>query len=192
MIAMLRGSVVAAGIDWVVLDVGGVGYRVAVPGGSVPTSLGAEIVLHTHLAVREDAMALYGFADAAARDLFERLLGVSGIGPRIALAAVATLGADGVRRAVATEDIRALTAVPGIGRKGAQRLVLELRAELGAASDAVPGGSAPVGARAEARDALAALGYTPAEVAAALGAVVDEDAGTEELVRGALRALATS
>jgi Holliday junction DNA helicase RuvA len=190
-IALLRGTVAAAGIGWVVVDAGGVGYRVHVPAGETVPGHGGAVTLHTHLAVREDAMTLYGFRDPHARDLFEVLLGVTGVGPRLALAALGTLGADGLRRAVVSEDVAALTVIPGVGRKGAQRMVLELREKLGALDLAdlpAPAGNASGGSRGEARDALAALGYHPAEVAAALADLPAGDSA-EALVRGALRRL---
>lgn len=196
MIALLRGKVVSAGAGEVILDVAGVGYQVHIPIGTDVGATGATVTLHTHLAVREDAMTLYGFADPAGRTLFVTLLGVTGVGPKLALAALGTLGSTGLRRAVVTEDVDALTVVPGLGKKSAQRMILELREKLGAlAADGVPGAVAspavPGDARSEVRSALAGLGYVPAEVAAAmdrLGATAD--ASPEELLRDALRVLA--
>jgi len=192
-IGMLRGTVAGSALGHVLLDVGGVGYRVAVPLGMATGRAGAELVVHTHLAVREDALTLYGFAAAPDRDLFEVLLGVTGVGPKVALAGISALGAEGLRRAVLTEDVAALTAIPGVGRKGAQRMVLELRERLGAgADDDLPAATgAPGDARGEAAQALAALGYAPGEAQRALDAAAGApDAGAEELVRGALRAIA--
>lgn len=191
MIAFLAGSVAAAGLGEVVLDVGGVGYRVLVAPGTVSGGLGETLTLHTHLSVREDALTLYGFATPSARGLFTTLLGVTGVGPKLALAAIGTLGAEGLRRAVVTEDVAALTVVPGVGKKGAQRMILELRERLGATGDALPGGGTAMGdARAEVRDALAGLGYGASEVAAALEGVPDDAEVTpEELLRQTLRAL---
>lgn len=194
MIARLRGQLVAVAVDGVVVDVGGVGYRVLVPAGAFPQRLGDEVVVHTHLAVREDALTLFGFADVAALRLFERLLGVNGVGPKVALSALGTLGAGGLRDAILAEDVRALVTVPGLGRKTAQRLILEL----GGALDATPAGSgAPAGPaasddpRAEVRLALASLGYDPAEITRALEQVGDGGAtDAEGLLRLALRALA--
>jgi Holliday junction DNA helicase RuvA len=196
MIALLRGRVASAGIGEVILDVGGVGYQVHVPAGTVIPSPGTEMTLHTHLAVREDAMTLYGFADAGGRALFTTLLGVTGVGPKLALAALGTLGSSGLRRAVVTEDVAALTAVPGLGKKSAQRLILELREKLGAlAADGIPGALTVTDAgdaRAEVRAALAGLGYVPAEVAAAMERLAPgDDARPEELLRDALKVLAT-
>jgi holliday junction DNA helicase RuvA len=192
-IALLRGKVVASSLGQVVVDVGGVGYRVHVPPGAAPPSNGgSQVTLHTHLAVREDAMTLYGFADTAARDLFETLLAVTGVGPKLALAALGTLGAEGLRRAVVTEDVAALTVVPGVGRKGAARIILELREKLGAlAGDDLPAaGRGPSDARGEVREALAALGYAPAEVARTLDALSAEaEASPEDLLRRALQAI---
>lgn len=194
MIALLRGKVTSVGAGDVVLDVQGVGYHVHVPAGTIVGVLGAEVTLHTHLAVREDALTLYGFVDAAARALFTTLLGVTGVGPKLALAALGTLSATGLRRAVVTEDVAALTAVPGLGKKSAQRMILELREKLGAlAADGIPGASPHSDAdpRSEVRQALAGLGYVPSEVAAAMervnGAPQDSP---EELLREALRVLA--
>ncbi|CAN5869879.1 Holliday junction branch migration protein RuvA [soil metagenome] len=191
MIALLTGTVAAASLGEVLLEVGGVGYRVLVAPASVTTDVGATVTLHTHLAVREDALTLYGFPTAAARGLFTTLLGVTGVGPKLALAAIGTLGADGLRRAVVTEDVAALTVVPGVGKKGAQRMILELRERLGSVTgDGVPGapGAAPTGARGEVREALAALGYGAREVQAAVDGLPD-GGQAEELLRDALRSL---
>ena len=193
MIAMLRGRVVAATLGELVVDVGGVGYAVNVPAGSL-AAVGSEITLHTHLAVREDAWTLYGFGDATTRTLFTTLLSVSGVGPKLALAAVSTLGGEGLRRAVVTEDVAALTAVPGVGKKSAQRMVLELREKLGAIAgeDLSVVVTGPVeGPVDEVRQALSTLGYAPAEVNAALQRI-DTASGSEagELLRDALRVLA--
>ena len=196
MIAMLRGTVVSVGVGDVILDVNGVGYAVNIPAGTPLGSPGAEVTLFTHLAVREDAMTLYGFPDPAGKTLFTTLLGVTGVGPKLALAALGTLGSTGLRRAVVTEDVDALTVVPGLGKKSAQRMILELREKLGAlASDGIPGtGGGNGGAgdvRTEVRQALAGLGYVPAEVSAALARVVAaEDETPEALLRDALRVLA--
>lgn len=195
MIALLRGRVVTAGAGDVVLDVNGVGYQVHIPAGTTVGATGATLTLHTHLAVREDALTLYGFADPAGRALFTTLLGVTGVGPKLALAALGTLGSTGLRRAVVTEDVDALTVVPGLGKKSAQRMILELREKLGAlAADGVPGAVAsaasPGDARAEVRAALAGLGYVPAEVAAAMDRLPSTPESPEALLRDALRVLA--
>ena len=196
MIALLRGKVVTVGTGDVVLDVNGVGYHVNIPTGTPVGPPGAEVTLHTHLAVREDALTLYGFVDPASRALFTTLLGVTGVGPKLALAALGTLSAVGLRRAVVTEDVDALTIVPGLGKKSAQRMILELREKLGAlAADGVPGAvSLPAGGgdpRSEVRLALSGLGYVPSEVAAAMDRVdANADDTPETLLREALRVLA--
>lgn len=196
MIALLRGKVVSSGVGDVILDVSGVGYQVHVPAGTPVGAPGATLTLHTHLAVREDAMTLYGFPDPAGRALFTTLLSVTGVGPKLALAALGTLGSTGLRRAVVTEDVDALTVVPGLGKKSAQRMILELREKLGAlAADGVPGattpGAEPGDVRAEVRSALAGLGYVPAEVHAAMERLAPSEAQSpEELLRDALRVLA--
>jgi holliday junction DNA helicase RuvA len=193
-IALLRGTVAAVSPGEVVVDVGGVGYRVRVPAVAGIGAVGSACTLHTHLSVREDALDLYGFPDAAARTLFTTLLTVTGVGPKLALAAISTLGAEGVRRAVVTEDVAALTVIPGVGRKGAQRLILELRERLGAlgTGDLVGGSHAAIAAdaRTEVREALAALGYGAPEVQRAMEAL-PADGAAEDLLRTALRSLAS-
>lgn len=196
MIALLRGHVAASSLGEVVLDVAGVGYRVFVAPGTRVGALGEELTLHTHLVVREDALDLYGFADVATKTLFTTMLGVTGVGPKLALAALGALGGDGLRRAVVTEDVAALTVVPGVGKKGAQRMILELREKLGALEDhdGVPAAAGPAAnghdARGEVRQALAALGYAPPEIATTMDALPsDADQGPEDLLRHALRAL---
>jgi Holliday junction DNA helicase RuvA len=154
------------------------------------------MTLHTHLAVREDALDLYGFAQAATRDLFLTLLSVTGVGPKLALAALGALGTDGLRRAVVTEDVKALMLIPGVGRKGAQRMILELRERLGVQDhDGIPGDAPPTpardGASGEVLQALLALGYAPAEAQRAITALPpDPDTTVEELLRLTLRTLA--
>ena len=191
MIARLRGRMVALDAEVMVVDVAGVGYRVLVPSGAFTQRLGDEVVVHTHLAVREDALTLFGFPDVAALQLFERLLGVNGVGPKLALAALAGLGADGLRDAIIAEDTRALVSVPGLGRKTAQRLILELGGNL---VEHVATGSAPVAGddpRAEVRLALASLGYEPAEIARALQSLELQPTDDRDgLLRRALQSLA--
>ena len=201
MIDLVRGRLVATGLDRAVVDVGGagggVGLAVLVPPGTVRGRVGDEVALHTHLAVREDALTLYGFPTVADRDLFRTLLGVNGVGPKVALAALGTLGAAGLSQSVLAEDVAAITRVPGIGRKGAQRIVLELRERLGALDGPLPDGAPPTTGsdpRAEVAQALAGLGYDAAEVRATLDKLdesddSDEAASAEELLRAALRAL---
>lgn len=201
MIAHLRGELVTAGVDWVVIDVAGVGYRCLVPAStrSRLPGQGAAVQLYTYLQVREDALTLYGFLTQAEYDLFELLLRVDGIGPKVALAVLSATDPEAFRRAVALEDLDAICRVPGIGRKTAQRLVLELKDKIGAvpaggpAPDGSPGAVVPAGdAWAEAAEALCALGYSRGEAAAALDRVRAEAGGSpsvEALVRLALKQL---
>lgn len=189
MIAHLRGKVAARRIGAVVVDVGGVGYLVHVPDGASVPPRGATVELHTSLQVREDAMTLYGFPDAGARDLFEALLGASGVGPRLALAALSTHGPAALVRAIGDGDVEALRAIPGVGTKVAQRLVLELREKVGGAAGGELPGEVPAGALGEVREALVALGYSAAEARRATGGL-DPDGDAGALLRRALRALA--
>ena len=132
MIASVRGEVLDIGLDHVVIEAAGVGYKVmATPSTLATLHRGSEARLITAMIVREDSMTLYGFSDADARDLFLTLLGVSGVGPKIALATLAVYDALALRRALADGDVAALTRVPGIGKRGAERLVLELRDKIG-------------------------------------------------------------
>jgi Holliday junction DNA helicase RuvA len=189
MIASLRGTVTARRGDGVVLDVGGVGYLLHATRAALRRcEAGGEVRLETHLHVREDALQLYGFADAGERELFELLLGVSGVGPKVALAIVSGSPADELRRAIALEDTARFEAIPGIGRKTAQRVVLELKEKLGPVSAApAPAAGAPADGHLLARDALVELGFTIHEAEQAL-ARTDAAAAPEERVRQALRA----
>jgi holliday junction DNA helicase RuvA len=145
MIAHVTGTVAALAPDAAVIDVGGVGLSVqCAPGTLASLRAGEQARVATSLVVREDSLTLYGFATDDERNTFELLQTASGIGPRLALAMLAVLTPDALRRAVAAEDLAALTSVPGIGRKGAQRIVLELAGRLGAPGDGVP---APASAR---------------------------------------------
>ena len=199
MIGRLRGLLVhRSPRGEVVLDVGGVGYRISVsPATSVALgSIGDEVVVHTHLHVREDALTLFGFATADARDCFESLLGAHGVGPGLALAILSTHGPDELRRVVMEGDLDSLTLVPGVGRKNAARLLLELKSRLdvpegaGFEADGVAGGTSG-SPRADVRAALAALGYQPEEVRRAMGELPSEGDLTT-LVRTALQALGAS
>jgi Holliday junction DNA helicase RuvA len=185
-IARLRGKPVARRPDGLVLDVGGVGYLVqATPSALRKSQGGEEVSLDTYLHVREDALQLYGFADVAERELFEHLLSVSGVGPKVALAIVSGSPPGELRRAIALEDTARFEAIPGIGKKTAQRVVLELKEKLGAGAAAPEpgiGGSDHLAAR----EALVELGYSVVEAEQALAAI-DPELPAEERVRLALR-----
>ncbi len=186
MIGRIRGEFVAAGADAVTVDVSGVGYEIAVTGRTFAElpGIGSEIVLHTHLHVREDQLALFGFATADDRNLFRLLMGVSGVGPKVGLAILATMTADDLRRVVATDDASALTAVPGIGPRSAQKLLLELRPKLDV-PDGDLQGSGPMG---EVRTALEGLGYQPDEINSVLRDL-PSDLPIEEMLKRSLQAL---
>ena len=189
MIARLRGRPVARDADGLVLDVGGVGYRVLATQSAVRKAEGAdEVTLETHLHVREDALQLFGFATGEERLLFEQLLGVSGVGPKMALAIVSAYAPGDVRRAIATEDTALFQSISGIGKKLGQRVVLELKDKVGpvlsVAGPPVPGAG---DGHVVARDALVELGYTVAEAETRL-ASIDPDLPPAERVRRALKA----
>lgn len=185
MISRLRGRPVARRPDGLVLDVNGVGYLVAATPSALRRADGAEEVsLETYLHVREDALQLYGFAEAAERELFEHLLSVSGVGPKVALAIVSGSSPDELRRAIVLEDTARFEAIPGIGKKTAQRVVLELKEKLGTVMTADAG--APKDEHLIARDALMELGYSLVEAEKALAAT-DSALPPEERIRVVLR-----
>ena len=184
MIARLRGRPVARRPDGLVLDVNGVGYLVAATPSALRHATGdAEISVETYLHVRDDVLQLYGFADAAERELFEHLLSVSGVGPKVALAIVSGSSPDELRRAIVLEDTARFEAIPGIGKKTAQRVVLELKEKMGSV---VASPVAAADGHLVARDALVELGYTLLDAERAL-AEVDPGLPAEERVRLALR-----
>ena len=188
MISRLRGKAVAWDADGLVLDVNGVGYRLFATPAAVRKADGAdEVVVETHLHVREDAMQLFGFADADERELFEQLLSVSGVGPKVALAIVSGYSPAELRRAIVREDDALFQTIPGIGKKTAQRVVLELKEKIAplAAVEAPHLGAGD--GHIVARDALVELGYSAAEAEQRLAAV-DPDLPPAERVREALRA----
>jgi Holliday junction DNA helicase RuvA len=183
-ISRLRGVPAGRSADGLVLDVGGVGYLIAATTSALRRSDGeCEVTLETYLHVREDALQLYGFADAAERGLFVHLLGVSGIGPKVALAVVSSVPPADLHRAIALGDIARFQAIPGIGKKTAERIVLELKDSIAAAIE--PRGDQAPG-ELVARDALVELGYSIGEAERVL-AGVDPGLPAEERVREALR-----
>jgi Holliday junction DNA helicase RuvA len=199
-IGSLRGVL----LDWqarpsggveVLVEAGGVGYRVVVPAGALVGSVGEAVFLHVHTHVREDAIVLYGFGGRDERACFEALIGAHGVGPAVALAILSAHSPASLRRAVATDDVDALTLVPGIGRKTATRLLLELKSRLDAGIDGdgpgvvVAGGSPSM--LGEVRSALAALGYGADEIRQAV-AGLPEEGSVEEHLRTALRELAAA
>jgi Holliday junction DNA helicase RuvA len=192
MIAMLRGALLEKGIDHVLIDVNGVGYRVAVSLNTLAAlpAVGNVATVHTELIVREDSLSLVGFATVDERAAFDLVTSVQGIGPKLAMSILSTLEAPELARAVRDGDHARLTRIPGIGKKTAERLVLELRDKFAGAAAATtakrPGGSQAVSS------ALVNLGYKPAEAdrAAAEADKLHPGAGVADLVKAALRILA--
>lgn len=198
MISQLSGTVVAAGATWLVLDLNGFGLKaLCTPATAAAVRVGQPTTLATSLVVREDSLTLYGFADADERDCFELVQSASGIGPKIAQAVVSVLSPDALRAAVASENIPALTAVPGIGVKGAQRLVIELKDKINTLA-AVTTPAAPTtqaGWRDQVKAGLEGLGWSARDADRATTGVehlVDSDPDTPVavLMRAALRSLA--
>ena len=186
MIASVRGAVLARGADHVVVEAAGVGYRLGVSAHALRAvpPVGGQVALLTHLVVREDAMDLYGFASEEERALFLLLVGVQGVGPKVALAVLSGGAPRELLNAIASGDTGRFQAVPGIGRRTAERIVVELRPKVGAEDPIVVTRSDDP--RSVAREGLVGLGMSPAEAEALLGHVEGETA--EELIAGALRA----
>ena len=189
MIGRLRGVLVQQMEDRVILDAGGVGYLVAVTPRTLADlpGLGEEVVLHTHLHVREDQLAFFGFDTHEDKELFSLLLGISGVGPKVALAILATMTPERLRMAVISGDTAALVAVPGIGKRSAEKLMVELRPKM----DVMAQSTTPNGPVAEVRDALTGLGYAPDEISGTL-AEMPQDLPVAELLKRSLQQLGRS
>lgn len=196
MIGSLKGSVGCLATDYCIIETaGGVGYRVFMPAAHLAQlTQGAAVRAFVHTAVREDAIILYGFLSQEYYDLFELLLTVSGVGPKMALGILSAARPDAFYLAVQTRDMKVLTKLPGIGKKTAERMLLELKDKVGAAPDAVEGASgagvtaAGSGAVAEAMEALVSLGYTNSEIVPVIKRIVDIDTLTSEaILKQALR-----
>ena len=190
MIARVRGLLEALGPDHAIVAVGGISLRVFAPTSTLGAigAVGDEVRLHTHLHVREEELSLYGFATEAERDLFRRLIGVSGVGPRVALALLSTLEAAALVAAIAGGATEQLRRVPGVGERMANRLVVELKGKLPPLGEGALPGRAPIG-DADVALALAALGYSAAEIAEAT-AELPTSGDIEERLRAALQRLA--
>ncbi len=190
MIGFLKGTLVSKRPPQLTVDVGGVGYELETPMSTfyrLPEA-GEPLTLLTHLLVREDAHVLYGFSTEAERALFRKLLKVSGVGARIALGILSGISAEGFRRCVLERDLITLTRIPGIGRKTAERLLVEMADSMEELGGDDPGGAtAANGAEGEAHGALLALGYKPAEVTRLLAKLDTAQLGAEELIREALK-----
>lgn len=191
MIAHVRGTVATLSLNTAVLDVGGVGYLLlCTPGTLAGLRLGAEATVHTSMVVREDSMTLYGFADAEERDMFELVQTASGVGPKVAQAMLAVLAPDRLRTAIASADHATLTKVPGIGKKGAERIVLELRDRVGAVAVGTPAVAAPW--REQVLEALVGLGWSAKDADAAIervAASAGDAPDVSTVLRDALRSM---
>lgn len=190
MIGYLKGVLAEKRPPRLVLDVNGVGYEIEAPMSTFYTlpAAGNQLTLLTHLSVREDAHVLYGFATAAERDLFRNLIRVNGVGPKLALTILSGISVDAFNRCVETRDGAALTRLPGVGKKTAERLLVEMRDRIDSDAVAAPSPGAVAARPAdEAQSALIALGYKPQEAAKMIRAVGDDNLGAEEIIRLALK-----
>ena len=193
MIAFLTGRVTRKAAAYALLDVRGVGYKLAMTTSSLAAlpSEGDEVTIWTYLYVREDELSLFGFESEAEKESFEQLITVSGVGPKVALATLSALSPDALAQAVAVEDVATISTVPGIGKKTAQRIILDLKDKLGApelGGSAGRAGSGSGAALAETTDALLAMGFSAAEVAAAVKGY-DGVGDAQALLKHALRRL---
>jgi holliday junction DNA helicase RuvA len=187
MIASIEGKVASVYADRLVVVVGGVGFKVFVPRGTIIVSEGDNVHLHTEMIVREDAITLYGFSSEPERDLFNRLLTVSGVGPKIGLAVLGTMSIDSLRNAVATGQPELLTRVPGIGKKMAEKIVFELKDKLKGADGLISAGAVS-DVNKDVLDALTGFGYSIAEAQAALESLPPDTPNSfEERMRRALQ-----
>jgi Holliday junction DNA helicase RuvA len=191
MIGFLDGVLAGLTVDGCLIDVGGVGYRLSCSATTLESlpPQGEPVRLFTHVHVREDALALFGFATDAERHMFELLIAVNGVGPKVALQVCSAFGPDALRKALVTDDVAGISSVPGIGKKTAQRIVLDLKEKM-ALPDLEVVGSGP-DTLAKARSALENLGYSAGEVRVALGELDRSDQeSVEDVVRSALKVLA--
>ena len=189
MIASLHGKLQALGSDWAIIDVGGIGFQVHMPTStqSILGAIGEEVELHTHLHLREDNATLYGFATTEELGLFQTLIGVSGLGPKLALAMLSTMSVEKLIIAIATGNIDVLTVVPGIGKKTANRLILELKDKIGAGLIALPAAQLAE-ENTEVLAALTSLGYSVSEATRAVASLPpDQKLSLEERIRLALQ-----
>lgn len=193
MIAFVRGRVAAKTAAYAIVETSGIGYQLAMSNSSLAAlpAQGDEVLVWTHLQVREDGMSLFGFTSEAEKGSFEALITISGIGPKVALAVLSALSPDALASAVASEDVAALSSVSGVGKKTAQRIILELKGKLVAEGVQAPGGrgSKAGASAAEATDALLGMGFSAAEAAVALQAYDGPEGDAKSLLRHALKRL---
>ena len=194
MIAFVRGQVAAVTLSSAVLEVGGVGLELMCTPGTLATlRAGQSATLPTSMVVREDSLTLFGFVDEDEKQVFELVQTASGVGPKVAQAITAVLAPDDLRRAIATDDVKTLTRVPGIGQKGAQRIILELKDRIGPPTGGRPAAAVPGGAwREQVHQGLVGLGWPVREAERAVDAVADQAGDAPDvpaLLRAALRSL---
>lgn len=193
MIASVRGRVLEVGLNSVVIEVGGVGLDLRCTPDTLSTlRTGHEVTMPTSLVVREDSLTLFGFVDSDEKELFELLQTASGVGAKTALTMLACLSPDVLRTAIGSEDVKTLTRVPGIGQKGAQRIILELKDRIGAVPSSAPPASRPVAWEQQVHTGLVGLGWSVKEADGAVAAVrgeATEPADVGALLRAALRTL---
>ncbi len=188
MIAGINGKLESLSSDWAIIDVGGISFQVYTSTSTLSTlgAIGREVRLHTHLHLREDNATLYGFASAEERELFQTLIGVSGLGPKLAIAMLSAMNVERLTMAIATGSTDLLTAIPGIGKKMAQRVVLELKEKIGAGWVTTPAAGLAQ-ENAEVVSALTSLGYSAAEAARAVATLPpSSDLTLEEKIKQAL------
>ncbi|MCE5203656.1 MAG: Holliday junction branch migration protein RuvA [Coriobacteriales bacterium] len=191
MIAHLTGRVASKEPGSCVIDVGGIGFRVAMSGNSLASlpAQGDEVTVLTHMQVRDDEISLFGFENRAERELFTHLLGVTGVGPKVALAVLSAFRPDALVEAIAHEDVALVSTVPGIGKKTAQRIILELKDRLSLPDISCGPANAPMDVAAEACDALLSMGFSSAEVGVALQGYDGPADDVQSVLRHALRRL---
>jgi holliday junction DNA helicase RuvA len=193
LIGRVQGKILEKNSHQVVVDVQGLGYEVEIP---LTTFFhlgenGSEVMLYTHLVVREDAHLLFGFSTVSERELFRALIKVNGVGPKLAVAILSGVDVKAFSRCIQNNDVKALTALPGVGKKTAERLIIEMRDRLPALADGfLPSAQRAPDVVADAEAALIGLGYKPQEAARALAQIEDQDVSVERLIRQALKSLA--
>ena len=193
MIGRVQGKILEKNSHQVVVDVQGLGYEVEIP---LTTFFhlgenGSEVMLYTHLVVREDAHLLFGFSTVSERELFRALIKVNGVGPKLAVAILSGVDVKAFSRCIQNNDVKALTSLPGVGKKTAERLIIEMRDRLPALADGfLPSAQRAPDVVADAEAALIGLGYKPQEAARALAQIEDQDVSVERLIRQALKSLA--
>ena len=189
MIASLHGTLESLGSDWAIINVNGIGLQVYMPTSTMSTlgAIGREVHLHTHLVLREDSVTLYGFASTEELELFQTLIGVSGLGPRLALAMLSAMSVEQASMAIATGSVDLLTVIPGIGKKMAERLILELKDKIGAGLIATPAAQLAQ-ENADVIAALTSLGYSISEASRAVATLPSSsDLSLEERIKLALQ-----